>query len=285
MTPYERLAALERTEQDRIIRFLLEAENDLVKKLNAAQDSGAVGTARILRERRAEIQKTLNAMADGSRQWSDQASRSIYTGSMEVADENLKKLGLTLDVTASYGAPIHAEAIRVLADATYAPLSGYIGQVGRKVDDVFRSIQLQEARAALAGVETQASMARNIKKALQAQDVFAFTDKSGRDWTLNRYSQMVSRTLIRECETQGSANRMVQLGYTLGEVSYNRGSEPPCDVCQSWEGRTIDLDGSSQGKYPTIEQAKQDGLWHPNCFHNLLPHIVGASSTVLPKSG
>jgi hypothetical protein len=193
---------------------------------------------------------------------------------MEVSDERLSNvLGATIKGQIAFDAPMHVDAMAILAEAAYTPFGEYVHKIGRTVDDDFRKASMQKARAALSGVDTAGSMARSLEASLEAAGHFDFTDKAGRVWDLKRYTTMVSRTLLREAETQGTANRLVQQGVNLGEVSRHVTNGGPVDVCKEWEGRIIDLDGSSNGQYPTIEEARAAGLWHPNCKHNILPHV------------
>lgn len=281
MTPAERLAQLSADEQQRIYRYMLEAQNDLLTRTQQAINSGATGTAAHLRRSQDEIGRLLQSMDNGVATWAQEATRNVYEATMTATDDAVgKAIGATITGGIGFDAPIHLEAIQALADAAYTPFGSYIGNIGRRVDDVFRAVQLDQARAALSGATTAKGMARSLRQNLEASNIFDFTDKAGRSWSLNRYTDMVSRTVIRECETQGTANRLVQNGITLGEVSGHITKGGPCDMCSPWEGRILDLDGSSKGKYPTMAEAKAGGLWHPNCKHNLLPHVESVEDAI-----
>jgi len=73
----------------------------------------------------------------------------------------------------------------------------------------------------------------------------------------------VARTTTMEAHLQGTANRLVEQGHDLVKVSTHRGA---CELCQPWQGKILSITGKTEG-YPTLEEAKAAGLFHPNCRH------------------
>jgi hypothetical protein len=47
------------------------------------------------------------------------------------------------------------------------------------------------------------------------------------------------------------------------KVSTHRGA---CELCQPWQGKILSITGKTKG-YPTLEEAKAAGLFHPRCRH------------------
>ncbi len=45
-----------------------------------------------------------------------------------------------------------------------------------------------------------------------------------------------------------------------------------CDVCLKWEGQVVSI-SRTDPKYPKLDNAYADGVFHPNCKHRLRPHI------------
>jgi len=73
---------------------------------------------------------------------------------------------------------------------------------------------------------------------------------------------MVARTTTMEAHLQGTANRLAEQGHDLIKVSTHRGA---CPLCEPWQGKILSITGKTKG-YPTLEEAKADGLFHPNCY-------------------
>jgi hypothetical protein len=93
---------------------------------------------------------------------------------------------------------------------------------------------------------------------------FKFVDKSGRAWENGRYCQMLARTTATRVWNDSFLDRLAEEGFNLVKVS-SHGSEPDCDVCRAWSGVICVISGKSD-KYPTVEEARQAGVFHPNCM-------------------
>jgi len=57
-------------------------------------------------------------------------------------------------------------------------------------------------------------------------------------------------------------------GGDLVKVSTHNGA---CPRCAPWQGKILSISGKDSG-YPSLDQAKAAGLFHPNCAHCLLPY-------------
>lgn len=90
-----------------------------------------------------------------------------------------------------------------------------------------------------------------------------FEDSAGRQWNMRSYAEMVARTSTMEAHLQGTANRLGELGHDLVKVSRHVG---PCEKCAPWEGKILSLTGKTPG-FPTLAEAREAGLFHPNCKH------------------
>lgn len=100
-------------------------------------------------------------------------------------------------------------------------------------------------------------------------DPYRFVDRRGRRWENARYIQMLTRTTAQRVETAAFCDTMLASGFPLARISNDSGND--CDVCAQWEGRLIDLSSGHQlgsGTY-TLDQAREAGLFHPNCTHRL----------------
>ena len=93
-----------------------------------------------------------------------------------------------------------------------------------------------------------------------------FTDSSGRTWDTARYIQMNARTNSMRVYNDCLADALARSGSDLVRVS--RGGNPTCDGCFPWEGAILSLSGKTDG-FPTYEQARASGCFHPNCTHTL----------------
>jgi hypothetical protein len=292
----QRLASLSEAEAARLLDFYNQAQAELLDAIMAAQARGASGTALQLTELEAQVRGIIETIRTGNAQWAQEATEVLYGAAVDYADE-LSGLG----GTAIGGVPIHTAALEALAANTYTGLDAMVERLGRRTDDFFRQAQLEQARSALIGADTVDSFARKLAERLAQAGVLddtgswlTFVDAAGKRWHIRSYTQMVGRSLVREAQTMGAANRYVELGVAFGIIGSHstpgmrvltgrtasgrakRGTKrypSPCELCSPWEGRVIDLTGQDPD-LPTLADAKAGGVFHPNCKHVLRPHVV-----------
>lgn len=92
---------------------------------------------------------------------------------------------------------------------------------------------------------------------------FQFVDRSGKAWDNARYLQMLSRTTAQRVYRDSYADRLAESGFELVRITSLGAAD--CPVCKAWQGVICTL-GKAGGKYPSIEEARAAGVWHPNCM-------------------
>lgn len=123
-------------------------------------------------------------------------------------------------------------------------------------------------------------LAQRMKDA--ARD-FTFTDSRGRKWDSAAYFQMNTRTNAMRIYNDTLADTIARAtGSDLARIS--GGGDPNCKHCFPWEGRVISLTGKTPG-FPTYEDARAAGCFHPNCVHTLeyLDETADADEIALQK--
>lgn len=142
-------------------------------------------------------------------------------------------------------------------------------QVIRNVEDVFADVQGKAMMPMLSGVDTRIQATQRALNEYAALGITNFVDKSGRKWNLASYAEMCARTTAAHAALNGHIQRQVELGRDLMKVSSIGAT---CPICAKWQGVVLSITGKTPD-YKTIEQAKADGLFHPNCKHTLVMHI------------
>lgn len=115
------------------------------------------------------------------------------------------------------------------------------------------------------------SLARLIDEKWQSAagdgSAYVFTDSAGRKWNTRTYMAMNARTnAMRVYNDLLCANLAKASGSDLVRVSL--GGDPHCEECKPWEGRILSATGATAG-FPTYDEAKDAGCFHPNCVHTL----------------
>lgn len=158
----------------------------------------------------------------------------------------------------------------------------------RQVDDVYRQIIAEGSRTAIAGGETRKQAAQRILNQFADRGITGFVDGAGRNWSLDTYVEMATRTALGRAAVQGFIDTMIANGVDLVIVS---NSPEPCPLCQPWEGKVLSLTGATTGMVTmaggrqvsiagTYAEAQRSGLQHPNCTHRLLRFIEGYTEPI-----
>lgn len=104
---------------------------------------------------------------------------------------------------------------------------------------------------------------------------FRFVDRAGREWETERYIQMNVRTNTMRVYNDMIADTAIRAtGSDLMRISDDGRTADSCDPCQRWAGKIVSMTGATKG-FPTIDDARADGVFHPNCIHTLEPVIEG----------
>ena len=245
-------------EINRLVKFYEQAEREILDRLNRALLRG--NKTEYLVQMKKNIEAILEQLREGNRTWCTEAIPRVYTEGLRNADTMLKDIGVS--TSAAFGA-IHQQAAQVLAENAYQRLEDVVQVIGRQVNDIYRELALENVRGTVVGYDTWKQTARRFREQLAERGVTGFKDRSGRMWRMTTYTEMVARTTIQEAHTQGTLNRLSEQGHDLSIVSRHRS---PCELCGVWEGKVLSITGKTKG-YPTFEEAKANGLMHPNCRH------------------
>lgn len=127
----------------------------------------------------------------------------------------------------------------------------------KAVVDVFRQGDLEAWTATRRVKELQAKWTEHAKT-LTPQ---AFIDKSGREWPKAQYAEMLVRTTQARVHREAFLDTVVESGSDLARVAAVGDN---CEVCARWADVIISVTGADK-RFPTYDDAKSAGLFHPNC--------------------
>lgn len=230
---------------------------------------------RATRVMEAATQEAVGAIGD--------AVTTAYTRGMATGEHEAASVGLR-----PHGVPTQAEhAVESLTRAAHGTLTELGPRVVRSVADAYRDAVVAASAGTLTGATTRVQDAQAALDTLARKGVTGFVDSRGREWGLQSYVDMATRTTTAQAAVQGHMDRLEQAGVNLFLVST---SSRECDICADWEGKVlsrgpvdalqvnvltgqlerVDVDG-------TVQEATSAGLFHPNCTHNLTGYIHGAT--------
>lgn len=244
-----------------------EAYKSIYNEIATATDFGAKRRKTIL----AQIEKNLTDLGADTQSFIDENIPKYYKSGADDAVAQMKKIYAPLDIKTGFNR-IHREAIAALIDDTAKAFGESLTGVNRSAKVLMNQATKEVLTQQLATGQISGEALRKIQKqligTLQQQGLDALKDKSGRGWTLDRYTDMLVRTKAVESRNTGLKNRLVENGYDLVQVS----SHGATDACGRWEGKILSLTGAttrlpSGEEVYTVRQAENDGLFHPNCKH------------------
>lgn len=248
------LIRLSESEANRLARLYMAAEREILILLDRAMSRG--NDLRYLRSMLDNVQAILEDLFTGNRQWCEEAIPRVYIEAARFADEMVGK------AVGGFGA-IHQQAVKVLADNTFERLESVRQVIGRRSEDLYRQYALEATRQSVIGYKSWQQVAKDFRANLRAEGITGFTDARGREWNMKSYAEMVARTTTMEAHLAGTANRLLEHGHDLVQISSHAGS---CEKCAPWQGKILSLTGKTPG-YPTLQEAKDAGLFHPRCRH------------------
>lgn len=256
----------------RLVALYIDSSKRLLADFDTVTDFSQANRVKLLRN----VDKELQRLAKESGAWVNDEVRKAYKNGMEDAIDGLQILGSkgaidnSLPVTRLFTKP-NERAVAALVDDASKAFGESLTTVGRSVRNITSQAFQREVRATIAeGVlsgQTRLEIVRDVKAALQSNGLTGLVDKGGKRWSMDRYADMLARTKLTEARNTGLANKMLENGNDLVQVSIN-GSDHP--ACADWEGKILSLTGKTNG-YPTVDDAESDGLWHPNCKHTINP--------------
>ena len=185
-----------------------------------------------------------------------------------------------IPVTEGFG-KTHQRAIRKHTEALNKKLSATHLRIVRQADDVYRKAVSRGAQHVLTGAGDRIQGSQIALNEFADKGVTGFVDDAGRSWNLQSYTEMATRTNTAQAALEGHMNRMKDNGQDLVVVSAHAES---CPICDPWEGQILSISGNDD-RYPSVDEAIEDGLYHPNCGHNMTAYIEGLTETPEPQPG
>ncbi len=258
-----------RANERALITFFEEQDRKIVgimTKMLLAVGNTDRPTIKMLDNYRAQIREILKDLHEGGGKITDSLVRTAYGQGVEAADADLRAHGI--DIITNPGI-IHERTARVLSEAISSRLEDVSGVIGRRVDDIFRTVQLEAATGSALGYQTVKDAARTLRSDLVEKGITSFRDAAGRNWNLATYAEMAAITVTTEARNRGTWNEFAAHGEDLVIVSTHPMS---CPKCAPWQGVVLSISGSTPG-YATLQDAEGDGLFHPRCRHATALHI------------
>ncbi|MCL6611186.1 MAG: hypothetical protein K6T66_06575 [Peptococcaceae bacterium] len=214
-----------------------------------------------------EVRAILQQLDQYADQWIEQTIGQVYSQAAAQTAVFLSQLGIEKLARPEF-AQIHQRAIDVVAQNMADNLRDATQFIGRRINDVFRRVGLEQIGRKLAAGQTWQDMKQKVVQQLLDRGQTAFVDRLGRKWRLDAYASMVTRTTTREAASVATLNTCQEFGLDLVRITTHY---PTCEKCASLQGKVYSISGRDS-RYPKLTDERRPPI-HPNCRHVLVPYV------------
>lgn len=152
-------------------------------------------------------------------------------------------------------------------------------RIRRWPEDVYFQVINDVEGRMVTGVQTRREVTAEALSRFADRGVTGFTDRAGRNWQLDSYVEMATRTGAGQAMVEGHTNQLLAKGHGLVMIS---NAPEECHLCRPWEGEVLALDFSVMGELSdgtqvttSLDVAIAEGLFHPNCRHRTVAYFPG----------
>lgn len=285
-------------EQERLRKIYLKAESDIIDAIAYKRSRGLVDYAEVAALDR--VQKILQGLINDTWKYAPKMIEAYFYVHHPEARAFYEPVGKHLAgyenasvLTTTQSAIVDRLTMNLMGEITEAAAtvkqSFESGAIGRLQADMYRRAALETVAAGEAKGANRTG--KDLVERLRREGVTAFTDRSGRNWSLSAYANMATRTTARQAQVLSVLTQNED--HDLYRIS-SHGST--CPICAPLEGRIYSKSGNNP-EYPSLSDAfgKVDKAGprslensylniHPNCLHALLEyHPEGKSEAEVEK--
>lgn len=240
----------------------------IVESIRQSEAKGR--SIRYQKEVLSNVGRILQQMDEYADRWIEQVVGGVYSASVAETIAQLRSKGITteaLGVSGSFAA-VHQRAIDVIAQNMSDNLRNATQFVGRRIQDIFREVSLEQTGLKLVTGASWQELKKKLVQELIAKGQIGFKDKSGRQWRLDSYAELVARTTTREAASVAIVNQCNEYGHDLVQITTHY---PTCEICAPLQGKVFSLQGEDK-RYPKLTDEYRPPI-HPNCRHVLVPYV------------
>ncbi|GEK57115.1 hypothetical protein CHL76_02170 [Marinococcus halophilus] len=159
------------------------------------------------------------------------------------------------------------DARNQLITDTYNDLLQANKQMKEETIRMVRNVAKEEMSNQAAQDKGRKTTKKALRERFKEEGNIAIRDNKGRRWTLERYSEMVTRTKMLQAHVEGTRREAKNRNVDLAIVSSHNAK----DACRHFEGQIISMNGETDG-FMTYEELRRSNLiFHPNCRHKVTP--------------
>lgn len=112
-------------------------------------------------------------------------------------------------------------------------------------------------------IKQKKKLTKGFLQTFRKYGIAYFTDRRGARWTLERYVNMATTTVLANTNRQAFFMKSIEWGNDLVKVKHLN-IHPHCEYCEPFTDKVLSITGNTKG-YMSVDEAHDAGLFHPNC--------------------
>lgn len=235
-----------------------------------------MGSAAVTTRQLHGIEQAVRRLDAGLAAWIRQNITELYLGTIPEALADLRLGGVRITTPGFTGHD--RRAMRALEER-------YSRELGSLRDAIGVGLVTGDRRQARERIERALDQEGRLSATPDGQ--LTVVTPAGMLWQPDVYAEMLGRTAMASTRRVAFRERYLQNGVDVVRVVPNG---TVCPICGRWEGRLLSLTGTTPG-IPTYDDARADGMFHPNCAHRYVmatgveqPEVLPRGALVLPPA-
>lgn len=144
-------------------------------------------------------------------------------------------------------------------------------RLGGMLENDIRTLRESVIQVTRQGAETgmtaQQQQRELLARVTRERPAWSFIDKAGKRWDSKNYFKMLNETISANVSRESYQDVLAEAGHDLVTIEGGPStSEDASDPCNRWFDKIVSLNGTTPG-FPTADEARADGLFHPRCRH------------------
>ena len=266
-----RLSAAARVAEAAIEREISDFLSDVL-----AGDAAFITDAMVAQSR-AKVGRVIGEFGALARDWADNDLTAYYERQVAVADSEMRRAGINIETFLTTPAArdrLLNRGIKAIYTDFNTRFKDLLSIVARKTYDVYSQVQQKSAMYGFKDTDNVKLAIRHMREEFKRRGVVGFVDRSDREWHMDNYTDMLGRTITARARIAAKEMEFLAHGQNLVRISYHL---PTCPLCVPWNGVIVALAEPTE-KYPyTLDDAREEGLMHPNCLHVITLYAEGFS--------
>ena len=196
---------------------------------------------------------------------------------IDTADKQLEAKNITKKVNKDIEAKQFDDQVKIRLESVKSDLVTVAEEIKSNNNKVFRDLSTAIDK------KKRQELSDELLNILKENGITHFYDRAGRAWQIENYIKMRTLTETMQAQRLAFFTRATQYGVDLVRVKHLN-IHPTCDLCAPFEGKILSIIGITPN-YMTIEDARMQGLFHPNCDHiteelELAPEDAGGEGEI-----